>query len=150
MSQGREEVKEATKEILEIMRRSASNHGSTSEGEPHEMIDQINKSMRLIGPYQSKLKNLYAGRRGQSRVIQHSKLFLKLSRRIKSILKSIKAQRSMIAMLESMIVMENQRKKLESITKSTGETDDEVSESGVDDNSSKDNDEEAVGGKRSF
>ena len=39
--------------------------------------------------------------------------------------------------------MEGQRKKLESITKSIGETDDEVSESGVDDTSSKDNDEEA-------
>ena len=46
-SQGCEEVKEATKKILEIM-RSVSIHGSTSESEPHEMIDQINNSMTLI------------------------------------------------------------------------------------------------------
>ena len=50
----------------------------------------------------------------------------------------------MIARLEN--AMEGQRKKLESITKSIGETDDEVSGYGMDDNSSKDNDEEAVGG----
>jgi hypothetical protein len=47
----------------------------------------------------------------------------------------------MIARLEN--AMEGQRKKLESITKSIGETDDEVSGYGMDDNSSKDNNEEA-------
>jgi hypothetical protein len=49
MSQGREEMKEATKEILDIMRRSASNRSSTSESEPHEIMDQMNKLMALNG-----------------------------------------------------------------------------------------------------
>jgi hypothetical protein len=42
ISEGRKEVMEATKEILDIMRRSASNRGSTSESELHEIVDQIN------------------------------------------------------------------------------------------------------------
>ncbi len=58
MSQGREEMKEATKEISDIMRLSASNCSSTSESELHEIMDQMKKSMALIGTCQNELKKL--------------------------------------------------------------------------------------------
>ena len=45
MTQGQEEVNSSMKEILERMRSA----GSSREGDPHEIIDQINKSMTLIG-----------------------------------------------------------------------------------------------------
>jgi hypothetical protein len=135
MGQGCEEVMEAPKEILDIMRRSASNRSSSSESEPHEIVDQINKSMMLIGTCRNKLKKLCR----KKRAIKTSGDTT--SKKIKSISKSIKAQRTMIATLEN--GMDDQHMKLESITKLTGDTDDEVSRSGIEDNSSKDNDEEA-------
>jgi hypothetical protein len=91
--------------------------------------------MTLIGTCQNKLKNLCRKKRAFKTNGDT------MSKKIKSILKSIKAQITMIETLENAI--EDQRKKLESITKPTCDTDDKVSGSGVEDNSSKDNDEEA-------
>ena len=51
MSQGREEINKVVTEIVGMM-RSAGDSRLTSElleAEPHEIMDQINKSMTLIG-----------------------------------------------------------------------------------------------------
>ncbi len=91
MSQGREEMKEATSEILDITRRSASTRSSTSESEPHEIMDQMNKSMALIGTCRNELKKLCRKKRAIKNDTNYNKLSLKSTKRIKSILKSIKA-----------------------------------------------------------
>ncbi len=60
MSQGQEEMNKVVKEIVG-MRRSTGDSRLTSGllgGEPHEIMDQINKSMTLIGAYQKELKDL--------------------------------------------------------------------------------------------
>jgi hypothetical protein len=71
------------------------------------------------------------------RDVSNLELTLKQSKRIKVVSKSIKAQRNMIATLEN--AMEDQRKKLETMTKSTGETDND------DNNSSSDEDDGSIG-----
>jgi hypothetical protein len=139
MSQGREEMKEATKEILDIMRQSASNRSSTSESEQHEIMDQMKKMMALIGICQKELKKLCRKKRAINNDTNHNQLSLKSTKRLKSISKSIKAQRKIIGMLEK--AMEDQRKKLELITKLTGDTDDEESGSGQEEKGSKDDED---------
>jgi hypothetical protein len=124
-------MKEARKEISDIMRWSASNRSSTSESEPHEIIDWMNKLMAL---------KLCRKKRAIKNDTNNNKLSLKLTKRIKSILKSIKAQRRIVGTLEK--AMEDQRKKLESITKSTGDIDDKESGSGQEEYGSKDDEEE--------
>jgi hypothetical protein len=140
MSQGWEEMKEATNEILDIMRLSASNRSSTSESELHEIMDQMKKSMALIGTCRKELKKLCRKKRAINNDTNYNQLFLKSTKRLKSISKSIKAQRRIIRMLEK--AMEDQRKKLESITKSSGDTDDEESGSGQEEKGSKDDEDE--------
>ncbi len=139
MSQGCEEMKEATKDILDIMRLSASNRSSTSESEPHEIMAQMKKSMALIETCQNKLKKLCKKKRAINNDTNNNQLSLKSTKRINSISKSIKAQRRIIGTLEK--AMEDQCKKLESITKLTGDTDDEESGSGQEEYGSK-NDED--------
>jgi hypothetical protein len=60
MSQGQVEMNKLVTEIAGMM-RSAGDIRSTSRlfgGEPHEIMDQINKSMTLIGTRQKELKDL--------------------------------------------------------------------------------------------
>jgi hypothetical protein len=141
MSQGCEEMKEAIKEILDIMRWSASNNSSTSESKPHEIMNQMNKLMALIRTCQNELKRFCRKKRATKNDTNYKKLSLKLMKRIKSNLKSIKAQRRIIGTLEK--AMEDQRKKLESITKSTGDADDEESGSDKEEYGSKDDEDKS-------
>jgi hypothetical protein len=94
-------MKDATEEILDIMRRSASNRSSTSESEPHEIMDQMNKSMALIGTCQNELKKLCRKKWAIKNDTNYNKLSLKSTKRIKSISKSIKAQRRIIGTMEN-------------------------------------------------
>jgi hypothetical protein len=48
MNQGRLEVKEATREILDIMRTAAGDSKSTPVSQPHEIVQQIQQFMTLI------------------------------------------------------------------------------------------------------
>jgi hypothetical protein len=57
MNQGQEEVKEATREILDIM-RSAGDRRSMSGSQPYEIMEQINKSMTLIRTCWKELNDL--------------------------------------------------------------------------------------------
>jgi hypothetical protein len=91
-------------------------------------MDQINKVMMLIGTFQKELKELCQWKQAITRDVTNSELTQKQLKIMKIISKSIKAQRNMIASLENL--MEDQRKKLASMTKSTGETDDENNDSG--------------------
>ncbi len=67
-------------------------------------------------------------------------MLLKCTKKIKLISKSINPQRNMIATLEN--GMEDQHKKLELVTISTGETDNKECGLGRDDNSSEDDNED--------
>ena len=65
MTQGREEVNGSMNKILEIMRSAGSSRG----GDPHEIIDQINKSMTLIRTCRNELKDLCRRKRAMKRGI---------------------------------------------------------------------------------
>ncbi len=138
MSQGREEMNKAVKEIVGMM-RSAGDTRSVSGllgAEPHEIIDQINKSMTLIGTCQKELKDLCWQKQAITREGTNAELTQKQLKKMKIISKFIKGQRSMIATLENAI--KDQCKKLVSVTKSTGDTDDD------DNNSSSEEDDKSV------
>jgi hypothetical protein len=118
-------MNKVVKEIAGMM-RSAGDSRSTSRllgCEPHEIMDQINKSMTLIGTCWKKLKDLCWQKQAIMRERTNAELTQKQLKKMKIISKSIKGQRDMIAILEN--AMEDQYKKLVSVTKSTGETDDE-------------------------
>jgi hypothetical protein len=113
------------KKIVGMM-RSAGDSRSTSGllgGQPHEIMDQINKSMTMIGTCQKELKNLCRQKQAITRKGTNAELTQKQLKKMKIISKSIKGQRNMITTLEN--ATENQCKKLASVTKSTGETDDD-------------------------
>ncbi len=138
MSQGREEMNKKVMEIVEMM-RSAGDSRSTSGllgGEPHEIMDHINKSMTLIGTCRKELKDLCWQKRAITREGTNAELTQKQLKKMKIISKYIKGQKSMIATLEN--AMEDQRKKLTSVTKTTGDTDDD------DNNSSSEEDDKSV------
>jgi hypothetical protein len=86
-------------------------------------MDQINKSMTLIGTCRKELKELCRCKRAITRDLTDSELSQKQLKKMKIISKSIKAQRNMNATLKN--TMEDQHKKLASMTKSTGEKDDD-------------------------
>jgi hypothetical protein len=118
-------MNKVVKEIVGIM-RSAGDSRLTSGllgGKPHEIMDQINKSMVLIGTCQKELKDLCRQKRAITREGTKSKLTQKQLKKMKIISKSIKGQRNIIATLKN--AMEDQCKKLASGIKSTGETDDD-------------------------
>ena len=118
-------MNKVVKEIVGMM-RSAGDSRSMSEffgGEPHEIMDQINNSMTLIGTCQKELKDLCRQKQAITREGTNAELTQKQLKKMKIISKSIKGQRDMIAILEN--AMEDQYKKLVSVTKSTGETDDD-------------------------
>jgi hypothetical protein len=87
------------------------------------------------------LKKLCSKKHAIKNDTNYNKLSLKSTKRIKSISKSIKAQRRIIGTLEK--AMEDQCKKLESITKSTGDTYDKESGSGQEEYGSKDDEDES-------
>ncbi len=121
------------------MMSSAGDSRSTSGllgGEPHEIMDQINKSMTLIGTCRKELKDLCRQKWAITREGTSSESTQKQLKKMKTISKSIKGQRKMIATLEN--GMEDQHKKLASVTLSTGETDDD------DNNGSSEEDDESV------
>jgi hypothetical protein len=129
------------KVVTEIagMMRSAGDSRSTSGflgGEPHEIMDQINKSMTLIGTCQKGLKDLCRQKWAIMREGTNAELTQKQFKKMMIISKSIKGQRSMITTLEN--AMEDQCKKLASVTKTTGDIDDD------DNNSSNEEDDESV------
>jgi hypothetical protein len=97
--------------------------------------------MALIGTCQNELKKLRRKKRAIKNDTNYNKLSLKSTKRIKSISKSIKAQRGIIGTLEK--AMKDQRKKLESITKSTGDIDDEERGSGQEEYESKDDEDKS-------
>jgi seryl-tRNA synthetase len=138
MSQGREEMNKVVMEIVGMMRSTGDSRLTSGllGGEPHEIMDQINKSMTLIGTCQKELKDLCQQKRAITREGTNAELTQKKLKKMKIILKSIKGQRSMIATLEN--AMEDHRKKLASVTKTTGDTDDD------DNNSSSEEDNESV------
>ncbi len=124
MSQGQEEMNKVVKEIVGII-RSAGDSRSTSGllgDEPHEIMDQINQSMTLIDTCQKELTDLCQQKGAITREGTNAELTQKQLKKMQIISKSIKGQRNMIATLEN--AMEDQCKKLTSVTKSTGETDD--------------------------
>jgi hypothetical protein len=82
------------------------------------------------------LKDLCRQKRAITREGNNAELTQKQVKKINIILKSIKGQRSMIATLEN--AMEDQRKKLASVTKTTGDTDDD------DNNSCSEEDDKSV------
>ncbi len=135
MSQGQEERSKVAMEIVGMTGDSRLTSGLLG-GEPHEIMDQINKSMTLIGTCQKELKDLCQQKRAITREGTNAELTQKKLKKIKIILKSIKGQRSMIATLEN--VMEDQCKKLASVTKTAGDTDDD------DNNSSSEEDDKSV------
>ena len=93
--------------------------------------------MTLIGTCRNELKDLCWRKPAMKRGLSNLELTLKQSKKIKVVLKSIKAQRTMIATLEN--AMEDLRKKLATLTKSTGEMDNDGN------NSSSDKDNDSIG-----
>ena len=133
MNEGRQEVKEATREILDIM-RTAGDSRSTPVSQPHEIVKQIQESMTLIEKCEKRMKTL--SKRKQAINADTSTKGLK---KMRTLSKSIKAEKTMIATLRD--AMEYQRKILKATTKSTGETDDDSTGSSDDDTSDEDSDE---------
>ncbi len=99
-------------------------------------MDEINKSMTLIGTCQKVLKDLYWQKWAITREGTNAELTQKQLKKMKIISKSIKGQGNMIATLEN--AMEDQCKKLASVTKSTGWTNDD------DNNGSSEEDDKSV------
>ena len=93
-------------------------------------MEQINKSKALIAMCEGELKELF--RRKCAIKSNSYEMTQKQSKKIKMISKSIRAEKNLIVMLRN--AMEDQCKRLASITKSTGETDeDDNSSSGEED-----------------
>jgi len=135
MNAERHEVTNAVKEMVGIMRSAGDGSRSSSRllgGEPHEIMEQINKSKALIATCEGELKELFRRKRAINKS-NSSEMTQKQSKKIKMISKSIRAEKNLIVTLRS--AMEDQRKRLASITKSTGETDE-------DDNSSRSEDDD--------
>ncbi len=90
MSQGREEMNKVVTEIVGMM-RSAGDSRSTSGllgCEPHEIMDQINKSMTLIGTCQNELKDQCRQKRALTRDGTDAELCQKQLKKMKIITKS--------------------------------------------------------------
>jgi hypothetical protein len=131
MSQGREEMNKVLTELVGMIRSTGDSRWMSGllEGEPHEIMDQIKKSMMLIGTCQKELKDLCWQKRALTRDGTNAELSQKQLKKMKTFTKSIKGQRSMIATLEN--VMEDQHKKLASVTKISGDTDDYENNSSI-------------------
>ena len=127
MNEGRQEVKEATREILDIM-RTAGDSRSTHVSQPHEIVKQIQESMTLIEKCEKRMRTLSKRKRAINGDTSTKGL-----KKMRTLSMSIKAEKTMIATLRD--AMEYQRKILKATTKSTGETDDDSTGSSDDDNS---------------